>query len=141
MTKSKKFLLILPELIMSNQLLRKSPVITAQLREDIPEFKAGNVVEVHYKIQEGNKERIQIFKGIVIARKGGSKSMDATFTVLKNSTSAIKVERTFPLHSPMIEKIVVASNLKRAKQSKLYHLREVKDPEKSVKTKPLKIKS
>lgn len=124
---------------MSNTLLRKSKVVTSQLRDDIPEFKTGTVVEVHYKIKEGEKERIQPFRGIVIAKHGGN-TIDATFTVLKNSTSGVKVERTFPVHSPMVEKIVIVSEVKRAKRSKLYNLRNIKDPEKTVKTRSVKEK-
>lgn len=124
---------------MSNQLLRKSSVINSQLRNDIPDFKTGTVVEVHYKIKEGEKERVQVFKGIVTAKKGGN-TIDATFTVLKNSTAGVKVERTFPIHSPLVVKVVLVSDLQRAKQSKLYHLSKVKDPVKSVKVKKVKVK-
>lgn len=123
---------------MSSQLLRKSPVVSSQLKTDLPAFREGSHVEVHYKIKEGEKERVQIFEGVVISVKGKS-DINTSFTVLKNAASAIKVERVFPLHSPMIEKIVVKGAAKRAKKSKLYHLRGVKDPLKSVKTKPLKV--
>jgi large subunit ribosomal protein L19 len=122
---------------MSHQLLLNSKVVKDQLRSDIPEFKTGCVVEVFYKIKEGNKERIQNYKGVVISRHNGS-GLDATFTVLKNSTAGIKVYRTFPIHSPMIERVVLSSELVRAKQSKLYHLGDVKDPIKTVKTKKIK---
>jgi large subunit ribosomal protein L19 len=125
---------------MSNQLLKTSQVITSQLRNDLPEFKVGSVINVHYKIKEGNKERIQIFTGLVIKKHAGE-SIDATFTVLKNSTAGIKVERTFPLHSPMIEKIVLVSASQRARKANLSFLHKVKDPIKSVKTKPIKVKS
>jgi large subunit ribosomal protein L19 len=122
---------------MTNQLLRSSKVVTDQLKDTNPEFKTGTVIEVHYKIKEGVKERIQIFSGVVISRHGG-KGLDATFTVLKNSTAGIKVYRTFPLHSPSIDKIVVASAVQRAKQSKLYHLGKLKDPIKSLRVRTVK---
>lgn len=122
---------------MTNQLLRKSTVVTEQLRSDVPAFKTGTVVEVHYKIIEGTKERTQIYTGVVISRHNGE-GLDATFTVLKNSTAGIKVFRTFPLHSPSIVKIVVVSGLQRAKQSKLYHLADLKDPIKSLRVRKVK---
>lgn len=123
---------------MSSHLLRDNAVVQAQLRNDIPEFAVGSVVDVHYKIQEGNKERIQIFSGIVINRHGGN-TIDATFTVLKVATASIKVERTFPLHSPMIAQIVV-KNKQRARRANLRYLHDVKDPIKSVRTKEIKAK-
>lgn len=122
---------------MTNQLLRMSSVVKEQLKTDNPEFKSGTVVEVHYKIKEGAKERIQIFTGVVISRHNGE-GLDATFTVLKNSTAGIKVYRTFPLHSPSVDKIVVVSSLQRAKQSKLYHLGQIKDPIKALRVKKVK---
>ena len=125
---------------MTSQLLANSSVTKAQLRDDIPEFKSGSVVDVHYKIKDGDKERVQIFSGVVIS-KHRVKSLDASFTVLKNSTVGIKVERTFPLHSPFIEKVVVVGDVKRAKQSKLYHLHDWKDPIKQLKTRPVKTKA
>jgi large subunit ribosomal protein L19 len=124
---------------MSHSLLQSSTVVTSQLRTDIPEFKVGSVVDVHYKIKEGNKERVQVFSGVVTNAHAGN-GLDATFTVLRNSTAGVKVERTFPLHSPLIEKVVLASPLQQAKRANLKHLRTVKDPLKSVKTKPLKQK-
>lgn len=122
---------------MSNQLILDSQVVLEQKRQDVPEFKTGTVVDVHYKIKEGNKERVQVFSGVVIKRHGGN-SLDATFSVLKNSTAGIKVIRTFPVHSPHIEKIVVSSQLQRGSRSKLFDLKKVKDPIKSVRVKPLK---
>jgi large subunit ribosomal protein L19 len=124
---------------MTHQKLLNSSVVQQQLRTDIPDFNTGNIVKVYYKIKEGVKERIQIFEGIVISRKSGS-SVNAAFTVLKNSTVGMKVERTFPLHSPYIEKIEVAGGVVRAKKSKLYHLRDVKDPLKAAKTKKVAVK-
>jgi large subunit ribosomal protein L19 len=125
---------------MSNLLLQTSSVIQNQKRTDLPEFKTGCVVEVHYKIKEGDKERIQVFTGVVIKRHAGN-SLDATFSVLKNSTNGVKVIRTFPLHSPWIEKIVLVSPLQRARRSKLYYLRSVKEPIKALRVKPVKVKS
>lgn len=122
---------------MTNQLLRNSKIVKDQLRTDLPAFKSGTVIEVHYKIKEGVKERIQIFAGVVISRHGGE-GLDATFTVLKNSTAGIKVYRTFPVHSPLIDKVVLVSALQRAKQSKLYHLGDIKDPIKALRVKKVK---
>jgi len=124
---------------MSNQLLAKSSVVTQQLKE-VPEFTVGSLVSVHYKIVEGDKERIQIFKGTVIDRHE-KKSINATFTVLKNSTAGVKVERTFPLHSPLIAKIEVHNPGLRARKAYLGYLHNVKDPAKSLRTKILKSKS
>lgn len=120
--------------IMTHQLMQKSKVVTAQLRTDIPEFKVGTVVSVHYKIKEGNKERIQAFSGIVTVRHGGN-SLDATFTVLKNATAGVKVTRTFPLHSPLIDKVELMSPLQRTKQATLHYLNNVKDPIKTARAK------
>jgi large subunit ribosomal protein L19 len=125
---------------MSNLLLQTSSVIQNQKRTDLPEFKTGCVVEVHYKIKEGDKERIQVFTGVVIKRHAGN-SLDATFSVLKNSTNGVKVIRTFPLHSPWVEKIVLVSPLQRARRSKLYYLKSVKEPIKALRVKPVKVKS
>lgn len=92
-----------------------------QLRDDIPEFKAGDSVRVHVQVVEGEKERIQVFAGVVIARKGGS--VRSSFTVRKVSYG-VGVERTFPLHSPRIDKIEVVSR-GRVRRAKLYYLREL----------------
>ena len=92
----------------------------AQLKEDIPEFKAGDKIKVHAKIKEGTKERIQIFEGIVIKRKNGGTG--ATFTVRKMA-SGVGVERTFPLHSPLVDKIEVIT-VGVVRRARLYYLRE-----------------
>ena len=89
------------------------------LRDDIPEFRAGDTVKVHVKVKEGNKERIQVFQGVVIGRRGGG--VRASFTVRKIS-GGVGVERIFPLHSPIIEKIEVIRH-GRVRRSKLYYLR------------------
>ncbi len=89
------------------------------LRMDIPDFKPGDTVKVNFKIQEGDKERIQVFEGVVIRlRRGNTRS---TFTVRKVSYG-IGVERIFPLHSPYIDKIEVV-NKGRVRRSRLYYLR------------------
>lgn len=90
-----------------------------QLRNDIPDFRPGCTVRVDVKIKEGDKSRIQAFEGVVIARSG--KGIAETFTVRKIS-SQVGVERTFPVHSPIIDKIVVVKRGK-VRRSKLYYLR------------------
>ncbi len=90
------------------------------MKTDIPDFKPGDTVKVHYRITEGNRERIQVFQGDVIRRQG--KSSRETFTVRKVSFS-IGVERTFPVHSPKIEKIEVTRRGK-VRRAKLYYLRD-----------------
>lgn len=92
-----------------------------QLKKTVPAFRAGDVVRVHAKITEGEKQRIQIFEGLVIKRKGGA--IQETFTVRKISYG-IGVERVFPVHSPMIDKIEVRSRGK-VRRAKLYYLREL----------------
>ncbi len=94
----------------------------AQMRTDIPDFAPGDTVRVHVRIKEGDKERIQVFEGVVIARKHGG--LRETFTVRKISFG-IGVERIFPLHSPVIERIEVVrrGDVRRAK---LYYLRKLK---------------
>lgn len=92
-----------------------------QLRTDIPEFKPGDIVNVHVKVKEGEKERIQEFQGLVIARRGSG--VNATFTVRKIS-DGVGVERIFPLHSPRLAKIerVKEGTVRRAK---LYYVRKL----------------
>jgi large subunit ribosomal protein L19 len=90
-----------------------------QLRNDLPRFKPGDTVRVHFQVIEGQRRRVQVFEGIVIKRQGaGSRE---TFTVRKNSFG-VGVERTFPLHSPKIEKIEVAA-IGDVSRAKLYYLR------------------
>ncbi|GIV15993.1 MAG: 50S ribosomal protein L19 [Armatimonadota bacterium] len=91
-----------------------------QLRTDLPEFGPGDTVRVHAKVIEGNKERIQVFEGVVIARKHGG--ISETFTVRKIS-HGVGVERTFMLHSPRIDKIEVVRRGK-VRRAKLYYLRK-----------------
>ncbi len=93
----------------------------AQLRDDLPEFSPGDTVRVHVRVIEGGRERIQVYEGVVIARKGGSGAR-ATFNVRKISFG-VGVERIFPLHSPIIQDIEVIrrGDVRRAK---LYYLRD-----------------
>ncbi|MFO7606447.1 MAG: 50S ribosomal protein L19 [Desulfurivibrionaceae bacterium] len=93
-----------------------------QMRYDIPEFRPGDTVSVHIRIIEGTKERVQIFKGVVIMRKKGT--MDASFTVRKVS-HGVGVEKCFALHNPRIEKIVVDSRGK-VRRSRLFYLRNLR---------------
>lgn len=92
------------------------------MRLDLPHFVAGDKVKVHVKIKEGEKERIQVFEGIVISKRKGT--TNATFTVRKISYG-IGVERIFPLHSPIIDKIEVVTR-GRVRRSKIYYLRKLK---------------
>lgn len=92
----------------------------SQMRTDIPEFRAGDTVRVHVRVVEGNRERIQVFEGVVIARRGGG--LRETFTVRRISYG-VGVERVFPLHSPRIAKIEVMRR-GRVRRAKLYYLRE-----------------
>jgi large subunit ribosomal protein L19 len=92
-----------------------------QLNPNIPEFRVGDTVKVYVKIIEGKRERIQVFEGIVIARKG--KGVSETFTVRKKS-SGVGVERIFPVHSPKIAKLEVVRR-GRARRAKLYYLRGI----------------
>ena len=101
-----------------NQLIEK--ITVSQLRDDIPEFRAGDTVRVHAKIVEGTRERIQIFQGVVIKRHGAG--ISATYTVRKIS-NGVGVERTFPVHSPRVAKIEVV-RYGRVRRAKLYYLRE-----------------
>ena len=90
-----------------------------QLRTDIPSFRPGDTVRVHAKVVEGTRERIQIFEGVVISRKG--QGISEMYTVRKIS-SGIGVERTFPIHTPRVEKIEVV-HYGKVRRAKLYYLR------------------
>ena len=92
------------------------------MRLDLPHFAAGDTVKVYVKIKEGEKERIQIFQGVVISKRGGG--TNATFTVRKVSYG-IGVERIFPLHSPVIDKVEVITR-GRVRRSKIYYLRKLR---------------
>ena len=91
-----------------------------QLKNKIPELKVGNTVKVHVRIKEGNKERIQVFEGIIIKKQGGG--VNATFTVRRISYG-VGVEKTFLVHSPMVEKVEVV-RVGKARRAKLYYLRD-----------------
>ena len=94
-------------------------VTKSQLKKYVPFFKSGSTVRVHVKIKEGDKSRIQVFEGLVIAKQGGG--INEVFTVRKISNQ-IGVERTFPIHSPIVEKIEVVRNGK-VRRNKLFYLR------------------
>ena len=91
-----------------------------QLKNRIPELRIGNTVRVHVRIKEGNKERIQVFEGIIIKKQGGG--VNATFTVRK-IYYGVGVEKTFLIHSPLVEKVEVV-RVGKARRAKLYYLRE-----------------
>lgn len=98
------------------------PVDAAQLRDDIPDFRAGDNLKVHVRVVEGNRSRVQVFQGVAIRRQGSG--IRETFTVRKVSFG-VGVERTFPVHTPVIEKIerVSRGDVRRAK---LYYLRNLR---------------
>jgi len=103
----------------------------ASLREDIPAFRPGDTLDVHVKVIEGTKERIQVFRGAVIRRQGGG--VRETFTVRKVSFG-VGVERTFPVHSPNIDKIDVLTRGD-VRRAKLYYLRELRGKAAKIKEK------
>ena len=92
-----------------------------QLRQDVPDFKPGDTVKVHVKVVEGTRERIQVFEGVVIGRKGGG--LRETFTVRRVSYG-VGVERVFPVHSPRVDRIEVVRR-GRVRRAKLYYLRNL----------------
>ncbi len=94
----------------------------AQIRSDIPDFRPGDTLKVHVRVTEGTRSRIQVFQGVVIRRQGGGAR--ETFTVRKISYG-VGVERTFPVHTPSIEKIELVSR-GRVRRAKLYYLRELR---------------
>ncbi|UDM32669.1 50S ribosomal protein L19 [Lentilactobacillus laojiaonis] len=102
-----------------NQLIQS--INEGQLRNDIPDFRAGDTVKVYVKVVEGTRERIQLFEGVVIKRKGAG--IQATYTVRKVS-NGVGIERIFPLHSPRVDKIEVVRH-GRVRRSKLYYLRDL----------------
>ncbi|ANW64265.1 MULTISPECIES: 50S ribosomal protein L19 [Mycolicibacterium] len=103
----------------------------ASLRDDIPAFGPGDTVNVHVKVIEGTKERIQVFKGVVIRRQGGG--IRETFTVRKESYG-VGVERTFPVHTPNIDKVEVVTRGD-VRRAKLYYLRELRGKKAKIKEK------
>ena len=90
-----------------------------QLKSEVPQFRVGDTVRVHARIKEGEKERIQVFEGVVLKKQGGSNR--ATFTVRKNS-NGVGVEKTWPLHSPSVVKVEVV-RLGKVRRAKLNYLR------------------
>ena len=105
-----------------------------QMRYDMPDFRAGDSVKVHIRIIEGNKERVQIFEGVVIRRRRGL--MGATFTVRKIS-HGVGVEKTFALHSPRLNKVEIVSRGK-IRRSRLYYLRGLRGKAARIKAKDLR---
>ena len=103
----------------------------ASLRSDVPSFRPGDTVKVHVRVVEGNRERIQVFQGVVIRRQGGG--VRETFMVRKVSFG-VGVERTFPVHSPIVDhiEIVTRGDVRRAK---LYYLRELRGKKAKIKEK------
>lgn len=91
-----------------------------QLKNKVPELKVGNTVKVHVRIKEGNKERIQVFEGIIIKVQGGG--VNQTFTVRKNSYG-VGVEKTFLIHSPLVEKVELV-RVGKARRARLFYLRD-----------------
>ncbi len=102
---------------MSQQLL--SDVTKDYQKPEVPQFRSGDTVKVSVKIREGNRERIQVFEGLVIMRQGGG--ISETFTVRKVSYG-VGIERTFPIHSPLVEKIDVVRRGK-VRRAKLFYIR------------------
>ena len=104
-----------------------------QLKDDVPDFLPGDTVKVHLKVIEGARERVQVFEGVVIGRKGTSAR--ETFTVRK-ITFGISVERVFPVHSPRIQKIEIVT-FGRVRRAKLYYLRDKVGKKSRVKTRTM----
>jgi large subunit ribosomal protein L19 len=103
----------------------------ASLRSDVPEFRPGDTVKVHVRVREGNRERIQVFQGVVIRRQGGG--VRETFTVRKVSFG-VGVERTFPVHSPIVDHVELVSRGD-VRRAKLYYLRELRGKKAKIKEK------
>jgi large subunit ribosomal protein L19 len=102
-----------------------------QMRVDVPHFRAGDMVKVHVRIKEGDKERVQVFQGHVLRRRGAG--LGSTFTVRKISYG-IGVERIFPLHSPIIDRIELVSE-GRVRRSRIYYLRALRGKAARIKEK------
>jgi large subunit ribosomal protein L19 len=101
------------------------------MRSDVPDFRAGDTLKVHVRVVEGNRQRVQIFQGVVIRRQGGG--VRETFTVRKVSFG-VGVERTFPVHTPIISKIEVVTRGD-VRRAKLYYLRELRGKKAKIKEK------
>ncbi len=107
---------------MSSYTIPKIAALEAAQKRSLPSFRVGDQVAVHYRIREGEKERVQVFQGVVIRRARGG--IGATFTVRKVSFGGIGVERIFPEHSPRIEKLNVVSHGV-VRRARLYYLRQL----------------
>ena len=97
-------------------------IVAEQLKTDLPDFKSGDNVAVHFRVIEGDKERIQIFRGLVVQRQGDG--LNSTFTVRKIS-SGVGVERIFPIHSPRIARIELERRGK-VRRAKIYYIRKLR---------------
>lgn len=106
---------------MARQLASILAITNAQQRE-LPPFRVGDTVRVHYRITEGDKDRTQVFQGVVIRKSGGG--IGKTFAVRKRASGGVGVERIFPQHSPRIEKLEVTSH-GRVRQGRIYFLRDL----------------
>jgi large subunit ribosomal protein L19 len=103
----------------------------ASMRSDVPDFRPGDTLKVHVRVVEGNRERVQIFQGVVIRRQGGG--VRETFTVRKVSFG-VGVERTFPVHTPIVSKIEVVTRGD-VRRAKLYYLRDLRGKKAKIKEK------
>ena len=101
-----------------NEIIKK--IEDAQLKENVTEFRVGDTIRVHGKIKEGNRERIQVFEGVVLKRQGGGARETVT---VRKSSNGVGVEKTWPLHSPNVEKIEVVRHGK-VRRAKLHYLRQ-----------------
>ncbi len=104
----------------------------AQLRTDVPDFRAGDTLDVHVRVTEGTRTRVQVFRGVVIRRQGSGNR--ETFTVRKMSYG-VGVERTFPIHSPVIDKYEVIAR-GRVRRAKLYYLRDLRGKAARIRERP-----
>jgi large subunit ribosomal protein L19 len=95
-------------------------VEAAQLRDDMPEFKPGDTIKVHFMVKEGDKERVQAYQGVVISRRGSGISETI---IVKKVSGGVSVERVFPLHSPLIQKVEV-TRVGKVRRAKLFYLRD-----------------
>ncbi len=109
----------------------------ASLKTDVPDFRPGDTVKVHVKVVEGNKTRVQVFQGVVIARSGSG--VGETYTVRKVSYG-VGVERTFPVHTPIVEKIEVVTRGD-VRRAKLYYLRDLRGKKAKIRERRENVKS
>lgn len=131
----KKFAIL--TLRIAKKMNKLDSIENTQLRDNIPAFQTGDSLRVHVRIKEGNKERLQIFEGVCIARKhGGSRE---TITVRKISAGAIGVERIFPLHATIIDHIDVTRRGK-VRRAKLYYLRDLRGKAARIKERDTRVK-